>query len=134
MKFTVIDYSDLYYTKSATVRKPKRIYGKFVQMRHEGVEYLLFSPKEFSKYHADIVKMHCREKGIAGVYNVPAKRFDIDDPSWVILGGGKFDLDLEDKVIRLYDNSMAYGRFEESGLKEKILTNEEMSEYRVEIE
>jgi hypothetical protein len=134
VKFTIIDYSDVYYTQSEKARKPKRIYGKFVQMRHEGMEYLLFSPKEYSKYHADIVKTYCQEKGIGGIYNGQAKRFDIDDPSWDILGGGKFEMDKEKKVIRFFDNSMAYGRFEERGLKEKILSVKRMSGYRVEIE
>jgi len=134
MKFTIIDYSDVYYTQTAKTQRPEKIQGKFVQMRHKGMEYILFSPKEFSKYHADIVKTYCQEKGIAGIYNGQAKRFDIDDPAWVILGGGKFEMDREEKVIRLYDNSMAYGRFEERGLKEKILSVKRMSGYRVEIE
>ncbi|MDQ7786302.1 MAG: hypothetical protein RDU01_01720 [Thermodesulfovibrionales bacterium] len=134
MKFTIIDYSDLYYIKFAPPRKPKRIDGKFVQMRHEGMEYLVFSPKEFSKYHADIVKTYCQGKGIDGVYDAQAKRFDIDDPAWVIIGGGKFVMNREEKVIRLYDNSMAYGRFEARGLKEKVLSVKRMSGYRVEIE
>jgi len=98
------------------------------------MEYLIFSPKEFSRYHADIVKTYCQEKGIDGIYDGQAKQFVIDDPSWVILGGGKFEMDREKMIIRIYDNSMAYGSFDARGLKEKIRSVKRMSGYRVEIE
>jgi len=35
------------------------------------------------------------------------------------VGGGKFEIDKAEKHIRLYDNSMAYGRFDIEGLKKR---------------
>jgi hypothetical protein len=134
MKIILINYADLYCKNSVQTSKPKKIIGKFVQIRHNNTEYLLFSSKEFTKYHADIVKKFCRDRGIDGVYNDQLKRFDIHDPSWDILGGGKFEMDRGKSILRLYDNSMAYGRFNASGLKEKIFSLKEMSGYRIEIE
>jgi hypothetical protein len=134
MKIILINYADLYYKNIVQTSKLIKITGKFVQIRHNNAEYLIFSPKEFAKYHADIVKRFCRDKGIDGVYNDQLKRFDIHDPSWNILGGGKFEIDQEKGILRLYDNSMAYGRFNAAGLKEKILASKEMTGYSIEIE
>ncbi len=50
------------------------------------------------------------------------------------MGGGKFEIDKAEKYIRLYDNSMAYGRFDNEGLKEKIFLINGMSDYKVQIE
>jgi hypothetical protein len=133
MQFRIINYSEIYYEHIVCSLKPGKISGKFVQIRHEGTEYLIFSPKEFSKYHADLVRRFCRERGVDGVYNDQLKRFDIRDPSWDILGGGKFEMDRQKGILRLYDDSMAYGRFNPSGLKERILSLKDMSGYRIEI-
>lgn len=113
---------------------PDKFTGKFVQIRNNNTEYLIFSPKEFTPYHANLVERFCSETGLNGSYNNEGKRFDIHDPAWFILGGGKFEIDKTGKYIRLYDNSMAYGRFDSKGLKEKILLIDEMSDYKVQIE
>jgi len=134
MQFLIIHYSELYCAQRACSLKPGKIIGKFVQIRHNSTEYLIFSPKEFTKYHADIVKRFCRDRGIDGVYNDQLKRFDIHDPSWDILGGGKFEMDQGKSILRLYDNSMVYGKFNASGLKKNILSSKEMSGYRIVIE
>jgi hypothetical protein len=134
MNFIIIDYGVFYYKRIADIQKPCKRAGKFVQIRHRNTEYLVFSPKEFTRYHADLAEKFCREKEIAGTYNRQLKRYDIIDPSWVILGGGKFEIDEEQKILRLYDNSMAYGKFQEYGLIERICSVSKMNGYRVEIE
>lgn len=106
----------------ASDKTPGKSEGKFVQIRTGNTEYLVFSTKEISPYHADIVERFCREKGIPGSYNGQGKKFIIHDPQWVVCGGGKFEINAAEKYVRLYDNSMAYGRFVSEGLKEKILT------------
>ena len=114
---------------------PDKIAGKFVQIRNDSAEeYLVFSPKELSRYHADIVGRFCDERGIPGVYHNALKCFDIHDPEWVVIGGGKFERDRIKKQLRLYDDSMAYGKFNGHGLKEKILSLSAFSEYNVRIE
>ncbi len=133
MKVVFIDYSQQYHsglekTDAAAVQS-----GKFVQIRKDDTEYLIFSPKQLAPYHASLVEMFCLEEGIEGAYESGAKRFDIRDPAWVIAGGGKFEIDRAKKYIRLYDNSMAYGKFDPAGLKEKILMIEELSDYEISI-
>jgi hypothetical protein len=134
MNVIFIDYSEIYYSSVAKTSAPNKRNGKFVQIRNNITEYLVFSPKELTPYHANLVERFCIEKVLDGSYNDKGKRFDIYDPAWVIIGGGKFEIDKAEKYIRLYDNSMAYGKFDSKGLKEKILSIDEMSDYKVQIE
>ncbi len=134
MNVIYIDYSEKYYSGIAKAPVPDKRTGKFVQIRNSNTEYLVFSPKEFTRYHADLVEQFCLEKGIDGFHNVERKRFDIHDPEWIIVGGGKFEIDETQKYIYLYDNSMAYGRFDSKGLKEKIHLIKGMSDFKIKIE
>jgi len=134
MKAIVIDYAEKYYQDRAKTAMPEKRSGKFVQVRNNETEYLVFSPKEFTPYHAGLVEQFCKEKGLKGVYDTKNKRFDIQEPAWIVVGGGKFERDDREKHIRLYDNSMAYGRFDSKGLRGKILSAAGMSDYTVQIE
>ncbi len=120
MNWLFLDYSKLYYAEVAKTAVPPVTQGKFVQIRNVSTFYLVFSPLEFTKYHANIVERFCLEKGIEGSFDPEKKRYDIHDRAWKIMGGGKFDLDTNKKAIKFYDNSMAYGRFNESLLVEMI--------------
>ncbi len=126
-----IDYSKLYYTEVAKTAVPQIIKGKFVQIRHETTFYLVLSPSEFTKYHANIVERFCLDRGVEGSYDPEKKRYNILDRAWQIIGGGKFDLDADKKTIKFYDNSMAYGRFKESLLREMIGVLQEFSGFTV---
>ena len=134
MNVILIDYSESYYFREAKIPVPATRSGKFVQIRNKTTEYLVLAPKEFAPYHADIVERFCREEGLSGSYNGEGKRFDIHEPAWIIVGGGKFELDKGKKYIRFYDNSMAYGRFDSKGLKGKILSIGELSDYTADAE
>ena len=130
----LIDYAEADYPDLASRDVPDRYAGKFVQMRKGATEYLVFSSKAFTRFHADIVERFCSDREIPGVYNSHNKSFEILDPSWVIRGGGKFERDRKSKLLHLYDDSMAYGKFEKNGLKEKILTLAGFSDYTVRID
>jgi hypothetical protein len=134
MKIVYIDYSKKYYRKFAGTDVPDQFIGKFVQVRNLLTEYLIFSPKEFTPYHADIVERFCTEQKIPGIYKKTDKRYEILDPEWIVACGGKFAIDRQKKNIRLYDDSMAYGKFDKSGLKKKILSLEDFSGYKVRID
>lgn len=148
MKTIVVDYSEFYYSKIAGMTMPDKYGGKFVQLWHGGSgspenqqifrgiseEYIVFSPKEFKKYHANIVELFSKDKGLAGAYDSEQKRFDIFEPEWKIMGGGKFEINRKERVLRLYDDSMAYGRFNAEGLIERLAGTEEFSGYRIVIE
>lgn len=134
MRIISINYAETYYPDTARTDVPDRYAGKFVQIRKGSTEYLVFSPKEFNRYHADIIERFCMDLEIPGVYNSQNKSFDILDPAWVVAGGGKFEIDRKKKFLRLYDDSMAYGKFNRKGLEEKILSIAEFSNYEVQIE
>ena len=120
MPFIFIDYTGLYFTAVAKTPLPAITSGKFVRIRNGTTDYLIFSPKEFTKYHANIVERFCLDKGIEGNYDPEGKRYDILDQSWVVLGGGKYEKDESRKTLRLSDTSLAYGKFETQGLREAI--------------
>lgn len=134
MKVVFVDYSELYYQEIAKTAMPEKRTGKFIQIRNNDTEYLVFSPTEYTPYHADLAERFCREKGLKGSFDRKNKCYVISDPAWGIAGGGKFEIDNTEKQIRLYDNSMAYGRFDRRGLKEKILAIVSMSDYKALIE
>jgi hypothetical protein len=134
MRTILIDYSEADYRDLAGTDLPDRYEGKFVQIRKGATEYLVFSSKVFTRFHADIVERFCSDREIPGIYHSQNKSFEILDPAWVVKGGGKFERDREKKLLHLYDDSMAYGKFENYGLKEKILSLAVVSSYKVRID
>ncbi len=134
MAIVFVDYSPLYYSSVTKTALPSWIKGKFVQIRNESTLYLVFSPSEFTKYHADIVRRFCLDRGIEGSYNAEKKRYDVYDKAWKIQGGGKFESDTAKKTLRLYDDSMAYGKFGKTGLREIFSTLPEFSGFTVLVE
>ena len=134
MNVILIDYCDPCFSREAKTPAPAGSSGKFVQLRNKTTEYLVFAPKELASYHADIAERFCKEKELRGCRDGEGKRFDIHEPTWVIVGGGKFELDRRKKYIRLYGNSLVYGRFDSKGLKGKILSIGELSDYTADIE
>lgn len=108
--------------------------GKFLQIINDDTEYLLFSPRDLTPYHSDLLERFSGEKGIKGSFDSERKRFNIGDASWRVVGGGKFDIDPVSRSVRLYDDSMAYGKFDPAGLKEKVLRIKGLAGYRVIIE
>jgi hypothetical protein len=120
MAIELIDYTHLYYIAIAKTDVPQVIIGKFVQIRNKLMEYLVLSPKDFTKYHANIVERFCLDKRIKGNYDPDRKRYDIYGQEWDIGGGGKFEIDTTKQTIRFYDDSMVYGKFDSRGLPEKV--------------
>ena len=134
MNIIFVDYSDEYFASVAKRAAPDTWRGKFVQIQRGSEEYLVFSPKELTPYHADLVQKFCMERDIDGAYDRARKRYDIHDPGWVVIGGGKFEIDRGKKQLRVYDNSMAYGKFDPKGLKNKIRSISQLSDYEVSVE
>ncbi len=130
---TLIDYTSFYYTSVAKTDVPPVTSGKFVQVRNGGELYFILSPKEFTKYHANILERFCMDKGIEGSYDVKREKFFIADQAWTIVGGGKFERDDAKKAIKLYDDSMAYGKFDATGLRELLERLPELAGYSVTI-
>ena len=134
MSTILIDYTSLYYPSLAGTSVLAVVAGKFVQIRNGNTLYLILSPKELTKYHANIVERFCMDKSIEGRYDVKREKFTIMDREWQIIGGGKFERDTNKKAIKLYGDSMAYGKFDETGLKEIIRALPEFSGYTISID
>jgi len=130
----LVDYSKQRHSASAKRDLPEKSNGKFVQIRNQRQEYLVISPGEVAVYHANIVERFCKERGLDGSYDNARRRFTIHDPAWLITGGGRCDIDTTKKRIRFYGESMAYGRFDSRGFKEKVLSLAEFANYRMTIE
>jgi len=134
MKVVLIDYSGLDDPGGAKASRQDKRSGKFVQIRKGDAEYLVFSSREIAPYHAHIVERFCLERGIRGTHEGEGKRFSIYEPGWTVVGGGKFEIDKEYEYIRLYDDSVAYGKFDRAGLKEKMHSLCEFHDLEVRIE
>jgi len=134
MSFVIIDYTTLYFTDLAKTPVPPVVTGKFVQIRQGPRTYVVFSPKVFTKYHSHIVERFCWDRGLEGSWDARGERFDIEDTSWKIMGGGKFDRDEGKKLLRLYDDSMAYGKFDDRGLRDVFAALPDFADYAVIIE
>lgn len=130
----IIDNTSFYYTSIAGTPVPAITTGKFVQIRNGNTLYLVLSPKDFTKYHANIIERFCMDKGIEGSYDAKREKFTITDHEWQIVGGGKFERDDNKKAIKLYDNSMTYGKFDATGLKEMLGALPEFSDYSIVID
>ena len=126
-----IDYTPFYFTSIAGTALPPVTVGKFVQLANGNELYLVLSPKEFTKYHANIVERFCMDKGIEGHYDSRREKFFIDDQAWRIIGGGKFERDANEKAIAFSDNSMAYGKFKKDGLKELLAALPEFTGFTI---
>jgi len=134
MSVILIDYSGLHDPCGTKTSRLDKCSGKFVQIRMGDTEYLVFSSRELAPYHAHIVEHFCLERGIRGAHEAEGKKFSIHDPRWTVVGGGKYEIDKEQEYIRLYDDSVAYGKFDRNGLKEKIRTISEFHDFEVRIE
>lgn len=121
--FKMIDYSDIYYKSIVKKPMPLNRGGKFVQLRDEdkSIEYVVLSPGELSSFHANIIERFCLTNDIPGSYTTARKdRFEIHDGDWIIVGGGKWTIDMEKKRLVLFDQSGVYGKFDSKNLRAKM--------------
>ncbi|MBF0567958.1 MAG: hypothetical protein HQK95_03735 [Nitrospirae bacterium] len=130
----LIDYSDYYYRTKLSEPPPPQRMGKFVLLnKYRADEFIVLSPKGFSAYHADIVRLFCEQRGIDGIYSSEHKHFDIHDTHWHVGGGGKWSIDEQLKTLHLNGYSQAYGRFRTRGLIEKLSMILSLSDYEITI-
>jgi hypothetical protein len=133
MEFRMIDYSFLYF-RGRKGPAPASRAGKFVQLRNGAAEYLVFSPDAMTTYHANIVARFCHDEQIAGLYRTwRTDDFRFRVAGWKIVGGGYFEVDEENMRMTLSGTSQPYGRFDPDGLVLKIVKQDGMQEYDVEI-
>lgn len=116
MTLIVIDYSSS--TTLPTPLPPQQSSGKFVVMQqvigqHEGERFALFAPFAMAEYHANIVEQFAVEQQLNGRYNNKRDEFYLQSDDWQIEGGGLWQYQAEQNWLRIYGQSMAYGRIED---------------------
>jgi hypothetical protein len=124
MKCIVIDYGTV--GPRAAERR-----GKFIQVRKPDTEYLVLSPRAEAAYHANIAERFFSEMGVPGSYNRKRDSYRVKDPGWSIVGGGYFELSEDRREFHLSGTSMAYGRFDPSGLCERLSASGSLSGFRI---
>jgi hypothetical protein len=133
MQFHFIDYSSTYFQSIRKLSTPLQRGGKFVQITNfiDQREYLVLSPLEFTTFHANIVARFCISNKIDGKYNGKKDFFYVNDPEWIVDGGGMFEIDDAIKTIKLYGESAAYGPFDAVGLEDKIKASGHLPGYNI---
>lgn len=112
---------------------PAQIEGKFLELTLHDSEYLLFAPRGLYPYHNHILARFLNDQNIPHRW-AQEDRLEFDFPALRVIGGGRFRVNVSERMLLLWDNSQAYGRFEASGLEQKIAqANHPWSEYGVKI-
>jgi Janus/Ocnus family (Ocnus) len=99
--------------------EPRAYDGKFVQLSWRGQDYLVLAARERYRYHNQILARFMSEHGIAYRWTTGAV-LEVQATDLNVRGGGRFMLDLEAGRFDLWDNSQAYGRFDERRLAATI--------------
>ena len=94
----------------------------------------MLSPAGLSSFHANIAERFCLLQGIEGEYTTKKMdKYEIYDPEWIIIGGGKWVIDEKEKQLYLFAESLTYGKFDSRGLRKKILADGKLAGYEVKI-
>ena len=130
MDFRLIDYSSTHFGKTL----PPVRDGKFLQIvdAAEGIEYIVLSPYELSKYHAQILERFCFLNGIEGRFIKMPDCFQVTGSEIDVVGGGHWKID--GQSLRLMGESTMYGRFDRQGLAERIRAVPEYRSFVVKVE
>lgn len=94
--------------------------GKFVQIRNDADEYLVFASKGLCKYHSHIVETFASLRNIDVRENSKGDAVYFVDPMWEVVGGGKMKIDRDNRSVELAGSSQAYGPFDTVGLKSRL--------------
>jgi hypothetical protein len=93
--------------------------GKFLQLRVRGREHLLFATKQLDRFHNQILARFLAERRLVHRW-ADEQTLEFDRDAIAVIGGGRFRLDAAAGTLALWDNSQAYGRFDDRGLTARI--------------
>ena len=93
--------------------------GKFLQLMWHGQEYLIFAPPGLHRYHNQILAHFLRENRIPHRW-ITQETLEFAHPALVVIGGGRFRVNTDEKSLSLWDDSQVYGRFQAPGLADNI--------------
>ncbi|MFZ0788844.1 MAG: hypothetical protein WAM94_04385 [Chromatiaceae bacterium] len=93
--------------------------GKFVQLRLETRDCLLFAAATHYHYHSQIFARFLTDEGIAIRIEGDSWRV-ADDAGVTVTGGGRFLLDPDSRSLRVWGNSSVYGPFDAALLADQL--------------
>lgn len=85
--------------------------GKFVVLADARRTHLALSSIEKTPFHAQIVQDYLESRGLAQVEAPDGNDCRILTPGWRILGGGYYEIDRENRQLRFFGRSTAFGRY-----------------------
>ena len=91
--------------------------GKFLRLTWRGEPFLLFASTTRHRYHNQLLAHFAQTHAIPHHW-LSESELAIDHPDLHLLGGGRFRADGD--TLELWDDSQAYGRFQEEGLERMI--------------
>jgi hypothetical protein len=93
--------------------------GKFMQLELAAQDYILCASAVECRYHNQILARFLTQQGIPHRWEGEAKLV-IAHPELVVIGGGRFHLDVTCGTLHLWDDSSVYGRFDSSRLSAQL--------------
>ncbi len=90
--------------------------GKFIQLRRNHRIYLIFATKSAHRYHNQILAHFLADHGLAHQW-LNDETLKYDTTTLRVIGGGRFRYEHRHHRLTLWDNSQAYGRFDETDLE-----------------
>ncbi len=97
----------------------EEIQGKFLQLNWQGKEYLLFATFAVHRYHNQILAHFLQEHALPHRW-LSREKLEFDVPGLKVVGGGRFLGRSRRQVLELWDDSQAYGRFDDDGLAQTL--------------
>jgi hypothetical protein len=134
MQLRFVDYCLLYFTELREQPLPSHREGKVVVLRSPAVRYAVFSPRQLSTYHANIVERFLLGEGISGQYNAKRDAFMFDAPDWQVEGGAHWERDDAQGVVRLYGRSQVYGGLDLAPLAAELRETPDLRDLKIVVE
>ena len=107
------------YPPLSTLDKENTVEGKFVQFHWQGNEYLLFATRDEHRFHNQMLARFFAEHDMLHHW-LDDQTLEFDTARVKVTGGGRFRFERQKKLLALWDNSQAYGRFDDEGLADRI--------------
>ena len=93
--------------------------GKFLQFLCEGIPCLLFTTPATHRFHNQLLARFLDDENIEHHW-IDEERLKIPEERVRVKGGGRYHLDLAKCTLELWDNSQAYGRFDEEEITRQL--------------
>lgn len=107
------------YPPLETLANAETIEGKFLQFRWQGNEYLLFATRDEHLFHNQMLSHFLTDHNLPHQWR-DAEHLEIPLSDLTVVGGGRFHFTANPAQLKLWDNSMAYGRFDDAGLADRL--------------